>query len=171
VSAHKNAKGARGRSSKKWRATMGSPDNKKPAWGAGSLQNDYATRRRDKGRVGRPEVQGIATDRNSCQRAPVWARPRARAPAWQQGGRRARVRHAALGAVMISRCCIACRAPVSQTWHRDCRDCFRPDPSQVRRMRLVARCLGTRVVFVSDWPLIGELFDARGRYVESWRWR
>jgi hypothetical protein len=57
-----------------------------------------------------------------------------------------------------------------ETASNDTNNILRADPPQVSRMRLTARCLGTPVVFVSDWPLVGELFDARGRHVSTWSW-
>jgi hypothetical protein len=41
---------------------------------------------------------------------------------------------------------------------------------QVARLRLTARCLNYSAVFVSDYPLVAEIFDALGRQVESWTW-
>ena len=47
---------------------------------------------------------------------------------------------------------------------------MRANPSTVARLRLTARCLGYWAVFVSDVPLVAELFDCTGRRVECWTW-
>lgn len=47
----------------------------------------------------------------------------------------------------------------------------RAQPDGIRRLRLIARCLSLSPVFISDYPLHAELFDARGAHVESWVWR
>ena len=41
-----------------------------------------------------------------------------------------------------------------------CNDTRRASAAQVARLRLTARCLGLVPVFVCDWPLVAELFDA-----------
>jgi hypothetical protein len=50
------------------------------------------------------------------------------------------------------------------------RDTCRVPRSHVARLWLAARCLGTPAVFVCDHPLVAELFDARGRHVDTWSW-
>jgi hypothetical protein len=42
--------------------------------------------------------------------------------------------------------------------------------AQTYRLRLTARCLDLLPVFISDFPLCAELFDSRGRVVETWSW-
>jgi hypothetical protein len=46
----------------------------------------------------------------------------------------------------------------------------RASTTKVARLRLTARCLDLRPVFVSDVPLIAEIFDQRGNHVETWGW-
>lgn len=46
----------------------------------------------------------------------------------------------------------------------------RPQPSQVARLRLTARCLNLAPVFTADAPLTAELFNSRGEPVEVWQW-
>jgi hypothetical protein len=51
------------------------------------------------------------------------------------------------------------------------RQCYRESLApQVARLRLTARCLNRSAVFVSDYPLVAEIFDGRGRQAESWTW-
>lgn len=55
---------------------------------------------------------------------------------------------------------------------RDCKRApslsHRPPAQQAARLRLAARCLGLSAVFVGDFQLDAELFDARGRFAERW---
>ena len=41
---------------------------------------------------------------------------------------------------------------------------------QFNRLRFAARYLELLPVFVGDFPLQAELFDARGQHVETWSW-
>jgi hypothetical protein len=42
--------------------------------------------------------------------------------------------------------------------------------SRVGRLQLTARCLELTPIFVADVPVAAELFDKRGRHVETWCW-
>lgn len=42
---------------------------------------------------------------------------------------------------------------------------------RTRRLRIAARCLGLKPIFVEDGTaLVAELFDGRGFHVETWGW-
>jgi hypothetical protein len=51
-----------------------------------------------------------------------------------------------------------------------CEDSAKVASAQVARLRLTARCLDLSPVFVGDMPLVAELFNGRGRQVETWVW-